>query len=146
MSNLLDRFKQEVTGSEGKLHDFLPKITSAGDFQKISNLDVIISSWNNILITPRRTHMHDPEYGSDLHLMIFQPVNDQTIEEIKTEIEYRIQKYDNRASIEDVEVRLISNKKGFEIDIIIDYDGDRGTLSVRFDGSTLAGSAAQGQT
>ena len=78
--------------------------------------------------------------------MIFQPVNDQTIEEIKNEIEYRIERYDNRASIDDIEVRLISNKKGFEIDIAIDYEGDRGTLSIRFDGSTLAGSAAQGQT
>jgi len=136
MPNLLDRFNAVVTGGESRLLDFLPKITAAGDFQKISNLNVIISSWNNILSTPRRTHLHDPEYGSDLHLMVFQPIDDQTVDEIKREIEYRIQKYDNRALIQDISVRLLSNKKGFEIDILIKYEGEQGTLSLGFDDST----------
>ena len=136
MSNLLDRFRKDVIGGENKLLDFLPKITSAGDFQKISDLNVIISSWNNILITPRRTHLHDPEYGSDLHLMVFQPIDDQTVDQIKKEIEYRIEKYDNRALIEDIDVRLLSNKKGFEVDVYIEYEGEEGTLSLSFDDSS----------
>jgi len=143
MANLLDRFRKEVIGSESKLHDFLPKITSFGDFQKINNLDVIISSFNNILITPRRTHMHDPEYGSDLHLMIFEPIDDQTIDQIKQEIEYRIQKYDDRAVIEDIDVRLINNNKGFEVDVYIEYEGDTGSLSLRFDDSTYSSGTGQ---
>jgi phage baseplate assembly protein W len=138
MSNLLDRFRKDVIGSESKLLDFLPKITSAGDFQKISNLDVIISSWNNILVTPRRTHLHDPEYGSDLHLMVFQPIDDQTIDQIKTEIEYRIESYDNRALIENIDVRLLSNRKGFEVDVYIEYEGQEGTLSLSFDDTSNA--------
>jgi len=136
MPNLLDRFKTVVTGSENKLIDFLPTITSAGDFQKISDLNVIISSWNNILITPRRTHLHDPEYGSDLHLMVFQPVDDATIDQIKKEIEYRIQKYDNRATISEIDVRLVANKKGFEVDVYVEYEGEEGTLSLSFDDSS----------
>ena len=136
MSNLLDRFRKDVIGGESKLLDFLPKITSAGDFQKINNLNVIISSWNNILITPRRTHLHDPEYGSDLYLMVFQPIDDQTVDQIKREVEYRIERYDNRALIEDIDVRLLSNKKGFEVDIYIEYEGEEGTLSLSFDDSS----------
>lgn len=143
MSNLLDRFRKDVKGSGNTLIDFLPKITSAGDFQQITNLNVIISSWNNILITPRRTHIHDPEYGSDLHLMIFEPVDDQTIDQIKREIEYRIKRYDNRALIDDIQVRLLLNKKGFEIDVYIDYQGDTGTLNLKFDDSTYASSTGQ---
>ena len=138
MANLLDRFRKEVTGSQDRLQDFLPKITSAGDFQKIKDIDVIIASWNNILITPRRTHLHDPEYGSDLHKMVFEPVDDETIEQIKTEIEYRIQRYDDRATIENMEVRLISGGKGFEVDIYVEFEGDTGTLSLRFDDSTYS--------
>lgn len=138
MANLLDRFRKEVTGSDDRLHDFLPKITSAGDFQQIKDIDVIIASWNNILITPRRTHLHDPEYGSDLYKMIFEPVDDQTVDQIKREIEYRIQKYDNRASIDEIQVRLISNRKGFEVDIYVTYEGEKGTLSIRFDDSTYS--------
>ena len=143
MSNLLDRFRQEVTGSSNRLTDFLPKITSAGDFQQIVNLNVIIASWNNILITPRRTHLHDPEYGSDLHLMVFEPVDDQTIDTIKREIEYRIQRYDNRAGIEDIQVRLLLNRKGFEVDVYIDYQGEKGALNLKFDDSTYASSTGQ---
>ena len=123
MPNLLDRFRRDVTGSNNRLTDFLPKITSAGDFQQIVDLNVIIASWNNILITARRTHLHDPEYGSDLHLMVFEPVDDQTIDQIKREIEYRIQRYDNRAGIDDIQVRLLLNRKGFEIDVFINYEG-----------------------
>jgi phage baseplate assembly protein W len=135
MANLLDRFRQDVTGSNNRLSDFLPKITSAGDFQQITNLNVIIASWSNILITPRRTHLHDPEYGSDLHLMVFEPVDDQTIDQIKREIEYRILRYDNRAGIDDIQIRLLFNKKGFEVDVSVDYEGEKGILNLKFDDS-----------
>jgi phage baseplate assembly protein W len=143
MANLLDRFRKEVTGSDNRLQDFLPKITSAGDFQKIYDINVIIASWNNILVTPRRTHLHDPEYGSDLHKMVFEPVDDQTVDAIKTEIEDRIQRYDDRARIESIEVRLISGRKGFEVDVYVDYGGDIGTLSLRFDDSTYSSTTGQ---
>jgi len=143
MANILDRFRKEVTGSDNRLHDFLPKITSAGDFQKVTDIDVIISSWNNILITPRRTHLNDPEYGSNLYKMIFEPIDDQTIDQIKTEIEQRILKYDDRAAIDDIQVRLIAGGKGFEVDVYIDYKGETGTLSLRFDDSTYSRSTGQ---
>jgi phage baseplate assembly protein W len=143
MANILDRFRKEVTGSQNRLQDFLPKITAAGDFQKVYDIDVIIASWNNILLTPRRTHLHDPDYGSDLHKMVFEPVDDETIDAIKTEIEDRITKYDDRARIDDIDVRLIAGGKGFEVDVYVDYKGDSGTLSLRFDDSTYSSQVAE---
>lgn len=143
MANLLDRFRKEVSGSDNRLQDFLPKITSAGDFQKIYDLNVIIASWNNILITPRRTHLHDPDYGSDLHKMIFEPADDETIDAIKREVEERIEKYDDRAQIDNIQVRLIAGGKGFEVDVYINYAGDTGTLSLRFDDSTYSRATGQ---
>jgi phage baseplate assembly protein W len=143
MANLLDRFRKEVTGSDNRLQDFLPKITSSGDFQKVTNIDVIISSWNNILLTPRKTHLHDPEYGSDLHKMVFEPIDDQTIDSIKIEIEDRIQQYDDRAIIDDIQVRLIAGGKGFEVDVYVDYEGETGTLSLKFDDATYSSVTGQ---
>ena len=70
--------------------------------------------------------------------MVFQPIADQTVDEIKREIEYRIEKYDNRALIENIDVRLLSNKKGFEVDVYIEYEGDEGTLSLSFDDTSNA--------
>lgn len=137
MPNLLSRFNKEVIGSDNAIYDYLAKITARGDFKRVKNIDVIITSWNNILMTPRRTYIMDPEYGSDLHLILFEPVDETTVERIKTEVESRIQLYDDRATIEDIEVVLNSNRKGFTVNILVEYEGDVKTLSVKFDDSTV---------
>lgn len=137
MANLLSRFKKQVIGSDTAIFDFLPKITASGEFKRVRDIDVIITSWNNILLTPRRTYINDPEYGSDLHKMIFEPADDTTTERIKDEIERSIGYYDDRAIITDITVTLMSNGKGFSVDISVEYEGDEGTLSVKFDDSTV---------
>ena len=137
MANLLSRFNKEVIGSDNTIYDYLAKITASGDFKRVKNIDVIITSWNNILMTPRRTFVLDPEYGSDLHLILFEPVDETTVERIKTEVESRIRLYDDRATIEDIEVSLNSNRKGFTVNIFVEYEGETKTLSVKFDDSTV---------
>ena len=62
MANLLSRFNKQVIGSDVYIYDYLPKITATGDFKRVRDIDVIISSWNNILTTQRRTYFFDPEY------------------------------------------------------------------------------------
>lgn len=137
MGNLLSRFNKEVIGSDDRIYDYLPKITSTGDFKRVRDIDVIITSWNNILVTPRRTYIFDPEYGSDLHKLIFEPVDDTTVDRIKTEVVTRIRTYDDRATIEETEVLLNSNRKGFTVNLFVEYEGETGTLSVSFDDTTL---------
>jgi len=112
MTNLLERFNQTVAGSDSKLADYLSKISPSGDFKRIKNIEVILNSWNNILITPRRSYQYDPEYGSDLYKMVFDPADDQTIRKIKDELAVTLQRYDDRATIEDVEVTFLTNLKG----------------------------------
>lgn len=137
MANLLSRFNKEVIGSDNNIYDYLPKITASGDFKRVKNIDVIITSWNNILMTQRRTYIFDPNYGSDLYKILFEPVDDTTVERIKTEVESRIRLYDDRATIEDIEVILNSNGKGYTVNLLVEYEGDTSTLSVKFDDSTI---------
>jgi len=137
MANLLDRFRKQVIGSDTSLHDYLPKITSSGEFKRVKDIDVIITSWNNILLTPRGSYIFDPEYGSDLYLMIFEPADDSTVDRIKTEIRQRIAYYDDRASITDITVTLNSNGKGFTVDLLVDYAGEESSLTVKFDETTI---------
>ena len=137
MANLLSRFNKEVIGSDDTLYDYLAKITAKGDFKRVKDLNVIITSWNNILMTPRRTYVMDPEYGSDLHRVLFEPVDETTVERIKTEVETRLRLYDDRAVIEDIEVLLNSRGRGFTVNVFVEYEGDTGTLSVKFDDSTV---------
>ena len=145
MANLLDRFKEQVKGSEDRIYDYLPKITAKGDFRRISDLDVIINSWNNILLTPRRTYINDPEYGSDLHLQVFEPADDISVEPVENEILERLRLYDDRASITNLEVVTLKNKKGFSIDITVEFEGVRRDISSTFDDSSYRELLNKGQ-
>ncbi|MHA1874195.1 MAG: GPW/gp25 family protein [Candidatus Heimdallarchaeaceae archaeon] len=138
MANLLDRFKTQVIGSEESLRDYLSIIAAIGDFKRIDDLNVIINSWNNILLTPRGTYLHDPEFGSDLYKYVFEPADDSTVDGIKREVVDRINLYDDRAAIEDVEVTISNNGKQVNISIFVNYQGEKGILDVKFDDTTFA--------
>ena len=137
MANLLRRFNKEVVGSDGRIYDYLAKITASGDFKRVQDLNVIINSWNNIILTPKRTYLHDPEYGSNLHKLVFEPADSDTVEMIKTELYDTLLYYDDRASIDEIEVIIKANGKGYHLNIFVTYEGAKGTLSVSFDDSTV---------
>ena len=137
MANLLRRFNKQVIGSDGKIYDYLAKITAYGDFKRVEDLNTIITSWNNIILTPKRTYMHDPEYGSNLQKLVFEPANENTVDRIKSELIDTLMYYDNRATIEDIVVILQDNGKGYQVNIFANYEGVTGTLSVSFDDSTV---------
>lgn len=139
MANLLDRFRKDVIGSQEVDADYLPKIGSSGDFERIKNLDAIINSWNNILLTPRRSYPYDPLYGSDLYKLIFDPVDEETAERIEDEVVNALQFYDNRADIESSNITFLRNGKGFTIDIIVNYKGKKGSLSVTISEQAFSG-------
>jgi phage baseplate assembly protein W len=133
MSNFLDRFNKTVVGIRSKVADYIPTISSQGDFKRTTNLDTILLSWNNILLTPVRTYTYDPEYGCELYKMIFEPADDSTIEKIKNEILGKLQTYDDRARITGIEVQYLTNKKGFTVSINVDYEGERTQLGITLD-------------
>jgi len=74
--NLLDRFNKQILGSKSKIFDFTAKISPSGDFAKIKDIEVILASWNNILINPEKTGPFDKNYGSKLLNFIFEPADD----------------------------------------------------------------------
>ena len=135
MANLLDRFNKNVIGSKGYIFDYTSVIISTGDFKRLSDLDVILNSWTNILLTPTRTYDHDPEYGCDLYKMVFEPADDITMEKIKHEIETKLYTYDDRATISEIDVVSLNNKKGFNVNIKVEYNEIEGELEVIIDES-----------
>lgn len=135
MANLLDRFNIKVVGSDNKIADFTSTISSQGDFTRIEDLNVILNSWNNVLVTPRRSYLNDPEYGSDLYKYIFEPIDEITVNKIKEEINYRLMLYDDRATIEEIEISILSDNKGFNILLFVDYQGAKGELTISINSS-----------
>jgi len=134
MANPLSRFNLTPrTRTESvKYIDYVSAISPIGDFKRIENLNVIMNSWNNILLTPRGTYDHDPPYGSGLYDLLYQPADVETMSQIREEIYNSIYYYDNRASIEDVKVKFAKPPgKGFIVDIIVNYHGEKSTLTVK---------------
>jgi phage baseplate assembly protein W len=136
MADLLKRFNQTVSGSNSKIGDYKSKIEARGDFRRIEDLEVIINSWNNILITPRRSYQYDPAYGSDLYKLVFEPGDDITAQRIEDEVINTLIKYDDRASLTDITVLFYEDRKAFMVSAVVTYDGDSADLQVIFDDTT----------
>jgi hypothetical protein len=66
---------------------------------------------------------------------IFEPADNGTVEMIKSEIKYKLSKYDDRASITDIRINFLSNQKGFNVDIDVVYKGNKALLSAIIDES-----------
>lgn len=137
MANILERFNKSARGTDVQPHDYIARISSIGDFKRIRNIDVILNSWNNILLTPLGSYPYDPNFGSNLYKMIFEPADAGTVESIKSEVETRILQYDARADITNITVVLLPNKKGFNVNVEASFKGERGEISVKFDDSTV---------
>ena len=133
MANILDRFNNSVIGSKGKIADYTSTISSKGDFKRVVDINAIILSWNNILLTPTRSYDWDPEFGCDLYKMIFEPADDLTIEKIKDEIINKLQRYDDRATIADIDVVFLSNMKGLSIKLNVEYKGEESEFHIVVD-------------
>lgn len=137
MANLLSRFNKSVVGSESKLADYKSQISSVGDFKRISDIEVILNSWSNILVTPRRTYMFDPEYGSNLYKLVFEPADSSTQSRIIDEVSASLQKYDDRATIEEITVEFASGSgKGFIVSVDVAFGDESGQLEVAIDEDT----------
>jgi len=137
MANILERFIKSARGTDVQPHDYIPYISSIGDFKRIRNIDVILNSWNNILLTPLGSYLYDPEFGSNLYKLIFEPADSGTVESIKQEVETRIRNYDARGEILSTTVVMLPNKKGFNVNIECGFKGERGEISVKFDDTTV---------
>lgn len=133
MADFLKRFNQTVAGTRNQISDYVSVIAPVGDFRRISDIEVILNSWNNILITPKRSYIFDPEYGSNLYKLVFEPLDQITQEKIREEVIETIQRYDDRATIKNVTINFLPNYKGFQVNIDVSYKGDSSQLQVVID-------------
>lgn len=129
MANTLDKFNSSVIGSKGDIYDYEDVITSSGDFKRNSRLYVVMKSWNNILLTQRRSFTYDPDYGSDLYKYVFEPADEITSQTIVEEVEDTLTLYDDRAKITSIDVSFLADKKGFILDIGVEYEGEKGSFT-----------------
>jgi phage baseplate assembly protein W len=133
LANNLTKFQRSVLARNSKIADYTPVIAPSGDFKRVTDLETIILSWNNILLTPTRTYTYDPEYGCDLYKKVFEPADEKTKDEIKNEILSKLTQYDPRATITEISIDYLTNKKGFTVSVFASYQGQKGQLQVIVD-------------
>lgn len=137
MANILDKFKTGIVGSNDKLADYDCVISPSGDFTRITGVNVIVKSWINILKTPVGTYDHDPEYGCDLYKYVFEPVDEVTKERIEQVIYDQLFRYEDRGKLKNVNVLFYKNRKGFRVDMTVDYEGQEKEVTIDFDEQSI---------
>jgi len=132
----IEKFFKEVPGSKSEIRDMDAKITQSGDYQGIRGVDVIIRSISRLLLIPTNTYIFDPELGTGLYKYIFEPADMVTKSAIEQVVAQAIHRYENRAKI-DYKVLFFKNRKGFRIDLYIEYEGQKRSVSVDINDSML---------
>jgi phage baseplate assembly protein W len=130
MASKLKRFQELVSGKRNVPIDFLPIISSSGDFKKVEGLNAILANWNNILLIPLGSYTDDPDTGSDLYKMIFNPASEENMQLIEDEILDRLRAADDRAEILKIESKFNQSQKFLDIYITVLYEGQESELQL----------------
>jgi phage baseplate assembly protein W len=129
MSDPQQFFNSQIVGKSNEIYDYSPNIDGSGDFTRLSGIDVLINSIRNLLLTPLGYYPFDPEYGSKLYKMLFEPSDKITQQEIEYEVKNRVQRYDKRIDIQTVQFSWSTDKKTVSVNVVILRNGVTGKVS-----------------
>ena len=133
MRSLVSKFIKNTVGSKHQDTDYKPVISPSGDFTKTIGLETILNSYNTILQIPTRTYFFDPAFGCDIFKRVFDPSDQITLDLTKDEIENQLFGNDDRARLENIDIKFLKNKKGLVANIYVSYKGERGNVKATVD-------------
>lgn len=93
------------------------KKSRSGDVVKDEEFDAIENSILNILSTLKGERRMLPDFASDVYRMLFEPMDNITSKRIGTEIFHALSIWDDRITVEDVNVNSNYDKNQYEIRI-----------------------------
>ena len=137
MPDVERNFNRNIAGKSDQIYDYLPAINQFGDFQRIEGIDVLINSIRTLLLTPLEFYPYDPTFGSLLYKKIFDPLDNTSKEEIEFEVRNRIEQFDDRVVITQVDIASTSTDgKSYQVDVYIKKGDLKGTVSVHLPGAS----------
>ena len=101
----------DVDGQYGRQTD--------GDIKRMTDVDAVINSLNNIVATLKGTRRMLPEFAQDIYNLLFEPMDDTTARSIAEQILDGIKAWEDRVDVT-------------RIDITPDYDGNLYRFSMSF--------------
>lgn len=88
------------------------------DVNKLIGERAIINSVKNLLLTNHYERPFQPQLGSNIRHLLFEPLDPITASSIKVEIETTLKNFEPRIAIEGINVKADYDNNGFSVDLI----------------------------
>ena len=92
-------------------------ITASGSVAEVEGDQLIKQSIKTILSTIPGERVRQPEFGSQIYSLLFEPMDEITVTEIQDAIETAINNYENRVVLRFVQVRPNFRSNRYEITV-----------------------------
>lgn len=91
--------------------------------------DKVRSLLMHVVFTPKGQKLRDPEFGTNLIRYIFQPLDGETIDGVKTEVMEVVSRYIKGVTVNDLQVLTDDTQRG--VFVRLDYTVQQGYKSVK---------------
>lgn len=109
--------------------DFIPHPVS-GDLVSLKDADAVKRSIRNLILTDVYERFFQPNLGSGIKQLLFEPINPLTQKSIEIAVEDVIRKYEKRASIISVVANVNPDENGYDVNITFAVDAISEVISV----------------
>jgi phage baseplate assembly protein W len=109
--------------------DFLPHPVT-GDILKKKDAVAVVTSIKNLLLTSFYERPFQPQIGSNLNKMLFEPMGVSTSHELRKEIENVISKFEPRADVKQVIVTPDDEAQRYDVTIVFFVLNDAEPITV----------------
>lgn len=103
-----------------------------GDIVKNKNINAIIGSVRNLLYTNFYERPFQPQIGSNLRRLLFEPIDSFTTNSIATDIRNTITNYEPRVSLEAIDVVPDYDNNGYNVSLTFFVQNDPEPIQVNF--------------
>jgi phage baseplate assembly protein W len=121
MAKSTDRFKQMDRDNQS-YSDFLTDLNPhpvSGDIVKYINENSVIRSVRNLLLTDRFERLYQPDIGTDIRKMLFEPMDDATAQNISVFTQQTITQYEPRAKVISINVVADTENNRYIVSLVL---------------------------
>lgn len=109
--------------------DFIPHPVS-GDLISLKDSDAVKRSIRNLILTNVYERFFQPNLGSGIRQLLFEPINPLTQKSIEIAVQDVLRKYEKRASIISVVANVNPDENGYDITITFAVDAISEVITV----------------
>jgi len=100
-------------------HTFLPH-PNTGQITRRVNADAVKLALRNLVLTNKYERLRNPSFGGNISHYLFEPLNDNTAEEIKNDLKWLIETYEPRAQVR--EIYCVVSEDQNSVDVRIQFN------------------------